>query len=61
MADIVAFTPKSGVANEAPRRRRGATAEIVIFPGVRIERWTDETVVPRAQASCRRDRMEIGD
>ncbi len=63
MADIVAFPPKPEAAKPSERKRRGPGAEIVIFPGIRIERWVDEPVELRrqAKAATRRDRLEIGE
>ncbi len=67
MADILAFPPKPEASKPAERKRRGRGAEIVIFPGIRIERWSDdvaEPAEPRMQASGagpRRDRLEIGE
>lgn len=64
MADILAFPPKPDAAKPAGRKRRGPGAEIVIFPGIRIERWDDEPGDGRRQASGagpRRDRLEIGE
>ena len=54
MATILEFRT-SGEEGASPRsrRRRGRTAEIVIFPGVRYERWREpepagEASMPRA-------------
>lgn len=41
MATILEFRASHDEAASRPRRRRGRTAEIVIFPGVRYERWRD--------------------
>ena len=41
MADILEFRASSEQAPKPRTRRRRRTAEIVIFPGVRYERWTD--------------------
>lgn len=38
MADILDFRPPG---TRSARRTIGASAEIVIFPGVRYERWDD--------------------
>jgi len=47
MADILAFRQREHT-DRAPRRRsRKASAEIIIFPGVRYERWSDEPTTPK--------------
>ena len=40
MAKILAFRASSEETTKA-RRRKGRSAEIVIFPGVRYERWPE--------------------
>ena len=40
MAKILSFRALSEEATKA-RRRKGRSAEIVIFPGVRYERWPE--------------------
>lgn len=41
MATILEFRASSEEGVTRSRRRKGRTAEIVIFPGVRYERWRD--------------------
>lgn len=42
MANILKFVIPAGRAERSPRARKtGTTCEIVIFPGVRYERWQD--------------------
>lgn len=43
MADILAFPTKSTSSPAARVKRRDNHAEIVIFPGVRYERWEQAT------------------
>lgn len=42
MATILEFRALSEDGVARSRRRKGRTAEIVIFPGVRYERWRDQ-------------------
>ena len=58
MATILDF-PEAQAAPRARKVRRGETsAEIVIFPGVRYERWKDE---PQRHQTPRieRDRLQL--
>lgn len=41
MATILQFRASDEEAASRSRRRKGRSAEIVIFPGVRYERWRD--------------------
>lgn len=41
MATILEFRATDEDSSVRPRRRKGRTAEIVIFPGVRYERWRE--------------------
>jgi hypothetical protein len=41
MAKILEFRVSPDKATQAVKRRRPRTAEIVIFPGVRYERWDE--------------------
>ena len=59
MAHIVEFRPPSSRSERRPRADAPAAAEIILFPGVRYERWGDNP----AQAAKRRkrDTLELGD
>ena len=64
MATILAFRP--GAERTQPAGHRLAAlgdAEIVIFPGVRYERWADtpDNAGNGAQAKVKRDRLQIVD
>ena len=50
MADIVHFKPTDSSAQPAPARAGHAGCEIILFPGVRYERWADAP--PPAQKSA---------
>lgn len=61
MAHIIAFRPGSSTRSAAPEPVR-ATAEIVIFPGVRYERTgSGGHEAPNAANGTRRDRLSIPD
>ena len=61
MADILKFrVRKMAKASPAPARR-GKPAEIVIFPGVRYERWQAEPSQPGSRKKVKRDMLTIGE
>jgi hypothetical protein len=41
MGAVLKFPPRSGPARSALGSRRAASAEILVFTGVRYERWDD--------------------
>jgi len=47
MADILAFRQRDGSERATRRRARRAPAQIIIFPGVRYERWSDIPPSPK--------------
>lgn len=57
MAKILEFRVPSAEARSRPRRRRERTAEIVIFPGVRYERWP--TAEAKSEATVSRSPRDI--
>ena len=61
MATILAFRAQSSKANAAPPRlHRAAPADVVIFPGVRYERWdATEPAKPRGRRARQRDELEL--
>jgi hypothetical protein len=42
MAQILSFRTPEFRSNDVAERRDGASAEVILFPGVRYERWRDE-------------------
>lgn len=64
MASILEFRqPAIGVRRESAVRAAGRSADIVLFPGVRYERWGDgssEPAKPRRRAR-RRDHLDLDD
>jgi hypothetical protein len=62
MATILEFRAQSLKASGVDRLGGSGSAEIVLFPGVRYERWSgDETEKPKSKKSRRRDRLELED
>lgn len=64
MATILEFRAQSFRSPLSASRQAGAGAEIVLFPGVRYERWVEEPL-PTAQSKPKRgrkrDRLELED
>ena len=68
MADILDFRPSEGKTGRRGSSSGGAGCEIVIFPGVRYERW-DRSAAPQqvqdapkpARKRVKRDTLEIMD
>jgi hypothetical protein len=64
MATILDF-PQGGTDPDGTRARAGRshgdTAEIVLFPGVRYERWEEppQPSKPRRRKAVKRDRLDI--
>jgi hypothetical protein len=63
MATILDFRALPGRPATVATRTPEATAEIVIFPGIRYERWDDQPVAAQSRAGGKRkrDRIEIDD
>ena len=67
MATILEFPdrPATGARGRKMAGQGAASAEIVIFPGVRIERWEEDQVSPhqarQQRASASRDTLELRD
>ena len=61
MADIVELNAVSR-SRAVDAREPAGSAEIIIFPGVRIERWEQQPEQkPQARAKRARDRLELPD
>jgi hypothetical protein len=60
MADILEFPVRRSTSSTPSQRvrRRRAAAEIVIFPGVRYERW-EEAVPAAGPAKAERDLLRL--
>ncbi|MEQ1714900.1 MAG: hypothetical protein ABL907_02755 [Hyphomicrobium sp.] len=67
MATIIEFRPagRSGALPQGLTRAYAAPAEIVLFPGVRYERWAQEQSAAdaksRRKVSRKRDKLELTD
>jgi hypothetical protein len=59
MATIVEFRASQSRYQTASRPAYGASAEIVIFPGVRYERWAEPAEAPSPRKKRPRDTIEI--
>ncbi|MBS0241929.1 MAG: hypothetical protein JSS20_07110 [Proteobacteria bacterium] len=59
MATILVFRPAAVVGSQKSRAPKQATAEIVIFPGVRYERWSDSERPAGAGAPTERDVLKL--
>ena len=62
MATILEFrASKEKPPRKIRRRRARRSAEIVIFPGVRYERWSEQAQADQPTAPAARDTRQIGD
>jgi len=62
MGTIIAFRAASGAGSaRTDRQEAGRHAEVVVFPGVRYERRTDQTATPTRRGGRRRDELELDD
>jgi hypothetical protein len=60
MATILEF--RSHTMREPAQHHAGGSAEIVLFPGVRYERWAEDSQPkPKAKKGRRRDMLELED
>lgn len=61
MATILQFRASDEEATSRSRRRKGRSAEIVIFPGVRYERWRDTEPQRETKPGTPRDVLKLVD
>jgi len=62
MATILEFRTSIDEQPPRPRRRKGRSAEIVIFPGIRYERWREkEAASDIGRAATVRDVLKLVD
>lgn len=60
MAHVVDFQASSRrFQRRAEQRPVRGSAEVVLFPGVRYERWDDGAQATGLQLACVRDRIEL--
>lgn len=64
MASILEFRqPAFGIRRATAKHEAAGPADVVLFPGIRYERWTEappEPAKPRRRAR-RRDRLDLDD
>jgi hypothetical protein len=68
MAKILNFRSAEFRAGEGTSRREGDSAEVILFPGIRYERWSETglgapTAAAATQDACRtsRDVLELAE
>ena len=62
MAQILSFrTPEFRSGSSAASRHQDRSAEVILFPGVRYERWADERASGRDERGFHRDVIELAD
>jgi hypothetical protein len=59
MAQILSFRTPEYRSSEGPSPRAGVAAEVIIFPGVRYERWDEAHAVPIARGEERRTSRDV--
>lgn len=59
MATILEFRAQSREAPVGAARSTSRTAEVVLFPGVRYERWGEAAPQPAPRKGRRRDTLEV--
>ena len=63
MAQILSFRTPEFRSSDAGARRAGISAEVILFPGIRYERWGDhhEASVANADRDAGRDVIELAE
>lgn len=61
MATILSFRPSQRSSGAAAHSGARPPAQIVFFPGIRYERWTEEAAKPKKAKRTRRDKIELQD
>jgi hypothetical protein len=59
MAQILSFRTPEYRSSEGSGPRAGAAAEVIIFPGVRYERWDEAHAVPLTSGEERRTCRDV--
>jgi hypothetical protein len=59
MAQILSFRTPEYRSSESASVRVGVAAEVIIFPGVRYERWDEAHAVPIASVEERRTSRDV--
>jgi hypothetical protein len=62
MAQILSFRTPEYRSSDAGARRAGISAEVILFPGVRYERWGDvDTSTASRDHDASRDVLELAE
>jgi hypothetical protein len=62
MAQILSFRTPEFRDGEATSRHQGHSAEVILFPGVRYERWAErDTASISGERGASRDVLELAD
>lgn len=61
MAQILNFRTPELRSTDAGDRRNGCGAEIILFPGIRYERWGESTPDTADRSSKSRDVLELAE
>jgi hypothetical protein len=62
MAQILSFRTPEFRSSDAGARRAGISAEVILFPGVRYERWGDhDAAATSADRDASRDVLELAE
>jgi hypothetical protein len=63
MAQILSFRTPEFRSSDAGARRAGISAEVILFPGVRYERWADhhDASAVNADRDAARDVLELAE
>jgi hypothetical protein len=61
MAQILSFRTPEYRSSDAGARRVGISAEVILFPGVRYERWGDHDAAATADRDAARDVLELAE
>jgi hypothetical protein len=59
MAQILSFRTQEYRSSEGTSPRTGVPAEVIIFPGVRYERWDEAHAVPLTSGEERRTSRDV--
>ena len=59
MAQILSFRTPEYRSSDSAGTSAGASAEVIIFPGVRYERWEEAHAVTSTSADERRTRRDV--
>ena len=59
MAQILSFRTPEYRSGDSAGARAGASAQVIIFPGVRYERWEEAHAATRASADERRTSRDV--